>query len=715
LSIVLSIILPNLSEVVDASDVQTKTIQFGESTSRSQTQSTTITNLTQVLSVSVDNGNVSYSVSGDRITFNLSNGTGYQVQTGGSYTPPDSKTVTATRSTSPGGNPDSLPSSISYNSGGYSGTLTKTGSATVTSGSYIAPSSKSVTVSRSISYDSAWMCVSPSGVYNFWNASPTKSSDSSYNYNSGGYTGTLPLDTNSVSPAPNTKKPTGSCTPGQPKTVTYTASVKYSGTVTKPAVDTRVWTQTYSGTVTKPAVDTRTYETRYKYKVTISYLTYNGSDLTNVKADAGIVLDGSTQYFRVSSVSRYQPSKTLSVGILFKPTSTSITSRQNLFSDTQSGGVALTLQPSGLVGYAYINGGYETVKAPISYVGMNKWNYVALTYDGSKLNLYLNGDLVSTDTITGTLSYPSNVDWLIGAEPENGYEQYFFKGQIASFQIWYRTLSATEIADASNGSYASSGLVGRWDFSSLTTGKSYDKSSYSNVATGYGFATSGSLSATGTSFYKTSISWSSNSSSTSYRLERDGVQVYSGTGTSFTDSSLEPQTGYSYSLYYVDNSGESAPISKSVTTTGGDFKIVGSPNIVFNSVTLDGKKRVLSGTIQGTIQVYDTRKVRTKWHVEASIDAVTSSNGKSLPLGSISFSPSQYSLQDGVSPSLVFSDSGIKNDGLSHTVLTKSSTDGFGIYQLTYPSNTPISLTLPASVYSGTDYHLKVTWKLVED
>ncbi|MED2006041.1 Ig-like domain-containing protein, partial [Brevibacillus laterosporus] len=103
--------------------------QFNESTFSSQTQTLTIPGLKGVTSVKVNTGTVSYTVNGSTVTFTLSGGSyTRRIQTGGSYTPPDSKEVTTTQEKFTSQPDYSFPSSISYNSGGYSGNLSKDGS-----------------------------------------------------------------------------------------------------------------------------------------------------------------------------------------------------------------------------------------------------------------------------------------------------------------------------------------------------------------------------------------------------------------------------------------------------------------------------------------------------------------------------------------------------------------------------------------------------------
>lgn len=99
----------------------------GDSELQSQSRTVSIPGLQSVVNCTVNTGTVSYTISGTDVTINVNNGNSVR-----SYTP--SKTTTDIRQTSPGGDPATLPSSISYNSSGYSGTLAG-GSAYVYSGS----------------------------------------------------------------------------------------------------------------------------------------------------------------------------------------------------------------------------------------------------------------------------------------------------------------------------------------------------------------------------------------------------------------------------------------------------------------------------------------------------------------------------------------------------------------------------------------------------
>lgn len=110
-----------------------KVFNFPESTSKTQTHIITIPGLKNISSIVINTGTATVEkIEGDKVTIKLSGGSySRRVQTGGSYTPADSKTVSEERSGTTkvakvgGSSSGQSPSSISYNSGGYSGTLSR--------------------------------------------------------------------------------------------------------------------------------------------------------------------------------------------------------------------------------------------------------------------------------------------------------------------------------------------------------------------------------------------------------------------------------------------------------------------------------------------------------------------------------------------------------------------------------------------------------------
>lgn len=230
-------------------------IVFSESTNSSQSQTVDIPYLQSMISVTVDTGTVAYYVDGVHVTINVSNGSPTRV-----YTPSRIQTDYRTSST------NSFPASVPYNSEGYSGTLYKSGSSYVISGT--SASSKTVTVY------SPTNTVTSTGWTNPWVTTSTSSSytpPTTWAYSdSEGYAGTLPrTGTNELTSNPDHGAyhfgtPVNGRTPW---TCHRYYQAIYSGTVTKP--DTRVWRQNYSGTV----YGSSTYY--YSYNVTITYTAFS--------------------------------------------------------------------------------------------------------------------------------------------------------------------------------------------------------------------------------------------------------------------------------------------------------------------------------------------------------------------------------------------------------------------------------------------------------
>ena len=224
-------------------------------------------------------------------------------------------TATDWLSTSAGGSPGSLPSSLTYNSGGYYGTLYG-GSAYVTSGSPYStwPVTRTVTQSHPNNTFDSYLYTS-SGSYSGYIPKSGSYSTSGY---AGGATADSTVSNTFDSPADITSThsfgtrtdytpefggstlygtwtggsfsksgswwPVGSRvrqaykgTATRVETRKYTQT--YSGDLVKP--DTQVWRKDYSGTVTKPGYDNRVYAQSYSGTAYASgtryYYAYNGA------------------------------------------------------------------------------------------------------------------------------------------------------------------------------------------------------------------------------------------------------------------------------------------------------------------------------------------------------------------------------------------------------------------------------------------------------
>ncbi|WP_171056245.1 RHS repeat-associated core domain-containing protein [Paenibacillus sinopodophylli] len=149
-----------------------------------------------------------------------------------------------------------FPSYIMYSGNGYNGALYKTGIADVYSGEYIPSQSRN---------EDSTCSYSIAGVYNnagIWTKTvSTAACPSSKLYSDDGFTGTLTKLPNSqvIKACPTNG------TVGYPCTKQWKAN--YSGTVTKPAKDSRKYIQNYRGDVTMPAYSSSTNYGPWQYYV----------------------------------------------------------------------------------------------------------------------------------------------------------------------------------------------------------------------------------------------------------------------------------------------------------------------------------------------------------------------------------------------------------------------------------------------------------------
>lgn len=74
---------------------------------------------------------------------------------------------------------------------------------------------------------------------------------------------------------------------------------------------------------------------------------------------------------------------------------------------------------------------------------INGWNYMAVTYNGSTISTYLNGNLVGADVQPG-INLCSNAPLIIGSWWEG--DPYYFNGRIDEVRVYNRALSSAELS-----------------------------------------------------------------------------------------------------------------------------------------------------------------------------------------------------------------------------------------------------------------------------
>jgi hypothetical protein len=88
-----------------------------------------------------------------------------------------------------------------------------------------------------------------------------------------------------------------------------------------------------------------------------------------------------------------------------------------------------------------INGTWVILAAPIPGGGLNKWNHVAATFDGYYMRMYLNGIMVASQVVNGTVTMNNNI-LVIGNQAGRSE---FYKGKLDELRIWDRAISQCEI------------------------------------------------------------------------------------------------------------------------------------------------------------------------------------------------------------------------------------------------------------------------------
>ena len=159
------------------------------------------------------------------------------------------------------------------------------------------------------------------------------------------------------------------------------------------------------------------------------------------------VFDGTDDYISVPYSTQLDPT----VGITFEswiyaPDLTTVYYQELYRKENASGRHLFSFQVSGTIlsfgTHTSVNG-YNELDASITPSGLeNKWLHAVASYQSGYKAIYINGDLIDSDTsITGTL-VQANAAQIIGSIAGSGE---FFEGNYASFKMYNRGLSATEI------------------------------------------------------------------------------------------------------------------------------------------------------------------------------------------------------------------------------------------------------------------------------
>ena len=180
----------------------------------------------------------------------------------------------------------------------------------------------------------------------------------------------------------------------------------------------------------------------------------------------------------------------------------------------------------------------------------NSWSYLAETYDGSTLRLYVNGSQVAATAHTGTIASSTNPLQIGG---DSIYGQYF-AGLIDEVRVYNVARSAAEIQ------------------TDMSTPIASDTPTDSTPP-----SAPGTLSATASAATRVDLSWGAatdNVGVAGYQIERcqgsgcsDFTALASTAKTSYSDTSTSADTSYSYRVRATDTAGNTGPYSNTATAT----------------------------------------------------------------------------------------------------------------------------------------------------
>lgn len=129
---------------------------------------------------------------------------------------------------------------------------------------------------------------------------------------------------------------------------------------------------------------------------------------------------------------------------------------QYLFSNsrdvTQAGlnGYELYIR-NGQVRFQIANNGVISVTSPNFLIPINVWSYIAATYDGLDLKVYINGILKITTNSSMGIGIPSTAGMFIGRMGyTTGSGYYAYQGDIDISRIYNRALSSSELLENYN-------------------------------------------------------------------------------------------------------------------------------------------------------------------------------------------------------------------------------------------------------------------------
>ncbi|MGN6816666.1 MAG: LamG-like jellyroll fold domain-containing protein, partial [Solirubrobacterales bacterium] len=280
---------------------------------------------------------------------------------------------------------------------------------------------------------------------------------------------------------------------------------------------------------------------------TVSGTTWSSSG----KFGSALSFNGSSSRVTIPNSSSLQLSSGMTLEAWVNPTTVSSAWRDVIEKGNDNYFLMGTTDHSSAAGGGAIIGGSYGQVFTTSPLPANSWSFLALTYDGATVRLYLNGTQVSSVAHTGAITSSTNA-LTLGSDPFYGQ---FFNGLIDNLRIYNSALSAAAIQ------------------TDMTTAVSGTPDTTPPSAPG-------TLTATVASASEIDLSWGAATDNVGianyqiWRCQGTGCSNFAqvgttanGTTTSFQDKSLSASTSYSYQVRAVDTSNNPGPFSNTASKT----------------------------------------------------------------------------------------------------------------------------------------------------
>lgn len=251
-----------------------------------------------------------------------------------------------------------------------------------------------------------------------------------------------------------------------------------------------------------------------------------------------LVLDGSSYVnYKITDSQLATMTNSFTLEAIFKMNTIA---NQAIIENCQSSGIGFESTSSGLVElWARIGGSYQKVGVQLE---ANKYYDLVATYDGSTLSLYLDGKLVKTKSVTGTVNYTSGVAMCLGGDPDTaGNANINLNGSIALARVMDKAISAADVLNNYNSFY---GITPTTTTSETTTTDTTETATTSSTGSATN-PTSSTTESSGTNPTSTSTTSSSSTVTTTSPSANGTTTVTNGTDnneTTVSESSTDTTT-----------------------------------------------------------------------------------------------------------------------------------------------------------------------------